>query len=212
MKKLSAILAFVLVLLTFTACGSAGYEKTIENYYKAIVNEDAQKFMDLYANDDYIDYLIKDSKKDEDKENDLDDEDDVLDIYEDRVKARLKNYEDEKEGEGLGKNIKYDVEVSSVRKFHKDDVAALAEYLDDKGYEKETVQDVVYVSYTCRLTGDEGSYRENRGSIVLKVSGKWYLTTALSGTDSVLKGIIEGYDDDGLKAAFNNSDDYYYYE
>ena len=42
MKKLSAILAFVLVLLTFTACGSAGYEKTIENYYKAILKEDAE--------------------------------------------------------------------------------------------------------------------------------------------------------------------------
>ena len=42
MKKLAAILAFVLVLLTFTACGSAGYEKVIKAPYEAIIEGDAE--------------------------------------------------------------------------------------------------------------------------------------------------------------------------
>ncbi|MBQ4151271.1 MAG: hypothetical protein IJC81_05670 [Clostridia bacterium] len=218
MKKLSAILAFVLVLLTFTACGSAGYEKVIKAQYDAILEGDADAYMACFANEAYVEYLI-----DEFEEDELEDEKDVQKKYKESVKDSLEYWEDDKikrddyeyDGLGLGKNIKVDIEVLDTVTFEKDDIALFAEYLEEKyDYDKETVQDVVVVNYILRRTGEDGYDRTEVSKVVIKIDGTWYISEDFSSIPAylvptaVMDAIVSGIDGlDGEKHDLANAID-----
>ena len=198
MKKLAAILAFVLVLLTFTACGSAGYEKVIKAQYEAIIEGDAEAYMACFANEEYVEYLI-----DMDKDDDLDKEKDVLKMYKDSIKDTLEYWEEDKikedgwesSGLGLGKGIKVDIEVTDVIEFNKDDIALFAKYFDEKyGFGKDTVQDVVIVEYIRRLTGEEGYRRSSLSDVLVKIDGTWYISEDLSNAENIFEAMMDGVD------------------
>ena len=180
MKKLSAILALVLVLLTFTACG-AGYEKPMKNADKAIINADHEKYVKTFLDPFYAEYLM-------DKDDDLEDEDDIVKNYKDTVKEISKSM-----SKTYGDHIKVSYEIENVRKFTKEDIKFLGEYMDDKyDYEKGSVSNIVVVSGYKRTTGDDASEKDYFEEVMIKVKGKWYNSLIFSSLDSVKSAIIEG--------------------
>lgn len=179
MKKLAAILAFVLVLLTFTACGSAAYEKPMKNLMNAIINNDPEKYCAAFVDPFYEEYL-------KDQNKDLDDMDDIVKEYKSQVKEISKQFKD-----SYGDNIKVKYEIDRVRKFTKEDVTFLGEYLDEKfDYDAKAVKDVVVITGYTRITGDEASEKEPFEEVMIKVNGKWYISFEL-GSLSAVKSAIE---------------------
>ncbi len=179
MKKISLILALVLVMLTLAACGSASYEAPVKNYFNAIQNENAEKFYRAVYDPFFIEYSLE--------RNDLDDDetDELIDMCKDTVKESLDSLEDK-----YGKNIKITYKLENVRKFTKEDVAFLAEYLDKNfDYDAEQVQDAVVLTVKTRAIGEKDNEASTTEAVVLKVSGKWYYNRIFSGLKAVKEAI-----------------------
>ncbi len=178
MKKLSLILALVLVMLTFASCGAA-YEAPVKNYFAAIQNENPEKMYKAVYDPFYIEYALE--------QQDLDDDetDELVDGCKDMVKEAYDRLED-----NYGKNIKITYKVEDIRKFTRNDVAYLGEYLEDKyDYDAEKVKDVVVLTVNSRVIGDEDNEAETSEVVVLKVSGKWYYSQILSSLSGVKEAI-----------------------
>lgn len=181
MKKLSLILAFVLVMLSLASCGSAGYEAPVKNYFSAIQNENPEKMYKAVYDPFYIEYALEERDLDEDETDEL------LDECKDMVKDAYERLED-----NYGKNIKITYKLEDVRKFTKADVNYLGTYLEDEyDYDAKKVQDVVVITATSRVIGEEDNEAETAEAVVIKVSGKWYYSQIFSGLSDVKSAIRE---------------------
>lgn len=180
MKKLSLILALVLVMLTFASCG-ASYEAPLKNYFSAIQNENPEKMYKATFDPFYAEYILD--------QRDLDDDetDELVDECKDMVKETYDSLEDK-----YGKNIKITYKVENVRKFKKADVTYLGQYLEDEyDYDAKKVKDVVVLTVKSRVIGDEDNEAETSDVVLIKVSGKWYYSQIFSSLSSVKEAIRE---------------------
>lgn len=171
-KFLKTIIPIVVVGIIAVAAivlihNNNGYEKVIEDFYKAVETEDAQLMKTTLAQY-WIDYQIADYDTDEYLNEDI--EDIIVDVIDEC---------------DCGDNIEIlSCTVTGEKKATKEDLISLkdniydwyAYYVYDENEFNSSIKDACVVNVRVKVKGDEGANGFTSKMLLIKENGKWKIT------------------------------------
>ena len=175
----AGIVAVVAVIVIVFSLGifKHGSVKTIEKMTKATVKGDGKTMYELSVDPYMLEFMLDNDYRD------YDDEQDIIDEYNDRAEDVVDELEDE-----YGDRLKASIEVKKVTKYEKDEIETLAEYLSDQkiyDYPEDALQDVRVIKVRTTIKGSDDEDSETEEMVVCKIDGKWYVSSIFYSKDQI---------------------------
>ena len=161
---LAIVTGIVLIVVLFVSLiGGGGYKKTLDNYYKAHENNDAELMYNSVVAQYWIDYIEKGSGAPY-----------AMEMIEDSLEDNIDDWD-------CGENIKITYKIENERRATKEQLEDLEENIYDWYayfvYDRDefSITDAYVLDIDFTVKGDEGteSFHYPDGLLLIKENGKW---------------------------------------
>lgn len=159
------VLAFIVavVWIIVSVVGNSGYKKTLDNYYKAIENNDADLMYSSVMANYWIDYINADYSTNY-----------ALEDIQDGIEDAIQGYD-------CGEKIKISYKITSEKRATKEELEELEDNIYDwyayYVYDRDefSITDAYLLQIRLTVIGDERSRQLNYtdGFLIIKENGKW---------------------------------------